>query len=205
MIAQTLTKHGYDGESDDLFYELFGHERKCDDSRQSKIDFSRESGWYMFEVLPKATPRPRATAQYKGIKNGKPVYIAQVYNPTEYTRWKESLSLLIRETSIVKDSYNSIDISVGIPVPKSYTKKYKAGLEWGLHSKKPDFDNYAKGILDAIQQSGKIVDDSNFSSGLVEKIWIPEDRNGFILFNLKKITSPRIEASKILMASVKLP
>ena len=42
-------------------------------------------------------------------------------------------------------------ITAGFPIPKSMSKRKREALVWKPHIKKPDADNVAKSILDALQ------------------------------------------------------
>ena len=89
--------------------------------------------WY--PVKPKAAPRPRVT------KFG-------TYNNTDYTQWKNGLSMLAKsrfKKPLEENIYLKIDFFFEIPKSWSKTKKDNAG--W--HNLKPDIDNLIKSIMDA--------------------------------------------------------
>lgn len=171
---------------------------------QGKIEFgvtvSDQTGWVNVSMMAIPAPRPRAAlVQIPGQKPR-----ASVYNPTKYTKWKSELSDRIRFSDIRKGDYNSIDLVIGLPLKKSHRKMDKEAWLYQLHHMKPDVDNFAKGVLDAIQQSGKTGDDSIYGSALIEKVWIGEKETPFILFNLNKILSPRISFINLLQKGKKI-
>lgn len=171
---------------------------------QGKIEFvvavCKQTGWVNVSMMAIPAPRPRATLMM--LPGMKPR--AHIYNPTKYTKWKSILSERLAYSNIRKDDYNSVDLVVGLPLMKSHRKIDKIAWMDQLHHKKPDVDNFAKGVFDAIQQSGKTGDDSILGSALIEKVWIGEKEDPFILFNLKKVINPRINFRSILLNSKKL-
>jgi Holliday junction resolvase RusA-like endonuclease len=182
----------------DLLSELFGEIRQDD----FKSELDGETDWMMIYIDPMPTPRPRARSMTTW-KDGKPLTGSQIYNPTKYTVWKKELASHVAIMDFNEDEYNAIDLILGVSLKKSYTKKEKERLVFSLHDKTPDFDNYAKGVLDAIQQSGKILNDSKLGSGMIEKVWIPEGDPEFIVFKLLKVMNTRFDLRKIITNSVK--
>jgi len=156
-----------------------------------------ESGWRKLEIIPMATPRPRAVAVT--IPGQRPT--ARMYNPAKYTTWKESLAYRIKTSTIIPFRYNHIDLIICSAIPKSRKKSEKKDMVWNYHDQKPDFDNFTKGVLDAIQQSGKVSDDSVFGAGHIEKVWIPESYKGFILFNLQCFSRPHFDTIELIQKS----
>ena len=61
-------------------------------------------------------------------------------------------------------------ITAYFPIPASYPKKKKAALEGAFHLKKPDADNIAKAILDALNGLA-YPDDSAVQLQVVHKIY----------------------------------
>ena len=173
--------------------------KKQEQRSQGLIDLETQSGWVYVEIENMATPRPRARV----IKIGNKVS-PQIYNPTEYTNWKKALAECLKSSGIKKGYYNCVEMVVGIPLKKSYTKKEKMLMLNSLHEKKPDFDNFVKGVLDAISDSGIIRDDNAFGSGLTEKVWIGENEAAFVLFNLKLRNSPKLNFRGLIQKSKKM-
>ena len=195
MISETQPMDPHDFDTV-LLEELFG--LSLMENRPEPVT---ETGWVRFEYPPYPAPRPRAKAVLRpnpaGSLGPKSSWVATVYNPPQYTDWKTGLALLFKTSRLPRDAYNAIDLLLCIPLPKSLSKRAKAELAWKLHDRKPDFDNFTKGILDALQDSGLIQNDSRFGSGTLEKIWIPDYLPACIWVNLKKSASPRTDLGKI--------
>lgn len=188
--------------SDSQMLDLFGSEQVKTQSNQVILS---QTGWVTIYMESIPAPRPRAALMPNGFnEKGQPKYRAHIYNPPKYMKWKAALADIINKSHLKTDEYNQVDIIIGIALRKSYSKKDKARLLYTLHDKKPDYDNFEKGILDAIQQSGKVKNDSLFGSGSAEKIWIGEKEKDFIMFNLSKRDSPVKDFQKILSLSTVL-
>lgn len=93
---------------------------------------------YTIMIKPMPCPRPRFT------RFGKP------YNPAEYTKWKKRLA----DMTSLWDSY-----IFPIELELEFHFVTKTAI-WGPHGKKPDVDNLVKGFMDAAQQGGLFIDDS---------------------------------------------
>lgn len=139
-----------------------------------------ESPDYVLDIDPMPTPRPRAAVMGKG-ENAK----VRMYSPDKYTSYKKALMYLIRglKPRIKRDSYRSIVVVFYIPYPKSTPKKRL--IEGMPHQKKPDWDNYIKGLQDAISDVGLVSDDGILSEGFVAKRYTVSSR-GRIEFSLIK-------------------
>jgi Holliday junction resolvase RusA-like endonuclease len=112
---------------------------------------------------PMPCPRPRIATRGK---------FAHAYYPAAYKTWKqeaeELLEKLLPETAWDDDLY--VEIVCVLPRPKT-TK---------LSRPKPDVDNYAKSVLDAVTQAGAWGDDSQVAALLVHKRWAaPGEAVGF--------------------------
>lgn len=105
--------------------------------------------------LPKAQPRPRACVRGNH---------ASVYDAGTANDWKYSVARTARENAPEKPLSGPVAlfITVYLPRPKShfYSGKKRGGeLREGAPiycAKKPDVDNYAKAIMDALTDSGVI-------------------------------------------------
>lgn len=106
-------------------------------------------------------PRPRCTS-----RGGR---FATPYNPREYTQWKEQAAKLLGD--VVPEPFGERlgDFRISLVVQTAKPKTTK------LSRPKPDVDNYAKGILDAITQSERVWDDDyQVASLTVTKRWAPD-------------------------------
>ena len=93
----------------------------------------------IFPITPKPTPRPRVG------KFG-------AYYPKEYQAYKDQLKQLA--ALICKEKHEgpiSMRIEFYMPIPASLSKKKKLDLVDQWHIKKPDCDNLAKGVKDALE------------------------------------------------------
>jgi len=119
----------------------------------------QETWRYTLDIDPMPAPRPRARAIR--AKNGK--HIASVYNPSEYTHWiadaHEQLINQIGHDTLAGD----LTLGLVITVQKPKTSK--------LTRPKPDADNYAKAVMDAMTKAGIWHDDSQVAFLAVKKQW----------------------------------
>lgn len=115
------------------------------------------------EIEPMATPRPRA-----GIKKFGGKTMAHVYHPIEYTDYKIRFTneLLLRPWLKQKHYYGLFAICY-LPYPDGEAKMRI--YENRPHEKKPDFDNVIKGFVDAMVQSGLLIDDGRLHSNMILK------------------------------------
>jgi len=86
-----------------------------------------------------------------------------MYSPKEYQEWQQEALRLLRATAAVLfEGPVAVDLSVEVTKPKT-TK---------LPAPKPDVDNYAKGVLDAITKDGRFwADDTQVVDLHVTKAW----------------------------------
>lgn len=143
---------------------------------------------HVIPITPMPTPRARAVAR-KTFIAGKETHIASVYNPSEYTTYKNRILKMIKDgkIKIERGNYNKVFATFYIPFPQS-TPKSKL-IEGSPHLKKGDWDNFAKGLCDALQGDykknipGVLIDDGTLHTGAVKKVYT-KDPVGFIKFNL---------------------
>lgn len=164
--------------SDDMHYE----EELVQYLRHLKHDYD-----YTVNIEPMPTPRARATAR-KMYVGGSEKMVATVYNPTEYTKYKKQIIAIVKkEAKIPRGNYNKIFATFYIPYSKSTPKKNL--IEGAPHLKKGDWDNFAKGLCDALQGDrnegieGVLIDDGTIHMGSVRKVYTTNP-TGFIRFNL---------------------
>lgn len=133
-----------------------------------KLDFNPDE-WYRLEITPRPTPRPRF---------GK---YGQVHNTPEYNKYLKDLVVLIKELRVPKKDYFKLDAMFFMPYPKTTAKKRK--VDNVPHRKKPDRDNFEKGLMDALEKAGLLANDGQVSDGEITKRYTLRIR-GFILFKL---------------------
>jgi Holliday junction resolvase RusA-like endonuclease len=150
-----------------LEWELF-YANNGDIMPEHRLDMDLTS-WVRIEIHPKPTPRPRFT------KTGR------VYNDPKYTRYLKDLTVLIKVRRLQKKDYYKLDAIFFLPYPKG-TAKIRS-IDNVPHRKKPDKDNYEKGLMDALEYAEVLANDGQISDGEILKRYTTEKR-GFILFNL---------------------
>ena len=123
---------------------------------------------------PKAQPRPRAFARKMGNK-----YVARMYDADTAQAWKRCVLIecqrSIRPADLSdRQSLVKVNLCLFLKRPKAHllsdgrlTKRAPAA-----HTQKPDVDNLAKAVLDAVTDSGRFwVDDSQIVELTVAKKW----------------------------------
>lgn len=124
---------------------------------------------------PKGQPRPRAFARKMGSK-----YVARVYDAGTAEGWKSQIAMAAREHTPETPFAGPVEVGLTflIPRPKSHfrTGKHADKLRPDAPSfciKKPDADNLAKAILDALTQlGGWWKDDDQVARLSVQKIYL---------------------------------
>lgn len=132
---------------------------------------------YEFTVYgdPKAQPRPRRS------KNG------GVYTPNTAKAYKESIVLAIKNDRGWKQITRACKLYVvfGFRRPKSHYTKHGRSKKWVYyHTCKPDGDNAAKSVADAIVSSGLLKDDCLISQWEITKVYDREPSTRIELFEL---------------------
>lgn len=110
---------------------------------------------------PKPQPRPRAVA-----RGG----FARVYNPKTADDWKAAIKKGFKGKSIKADAL-AITLHLKMPRPKIHFNS-RGELKTNaprLHTKKPDVDNLAKAVLDALVDVKAFSDDSIVTQLIVTK------------------------------------
>ena len=118
---------------------------------------------------PKPQPRPRAFARNMG--GGK--FAARVYDAGTAEGWKSSVAIAAKShiPASPLDDVLTVTLEFKLPRPKSHLNS-KGSLNKNapiLHRSKPDLDNLAKGVLDAMTQIGFWTDDGLISSLKITK------------------------------------
>lgn len=126
---------------------------------------------YTVVGIPKPQARPRT---FYGVKGGKG--FVRTFSPK--TDW---FHLVYAETFEQKNKLNlrlsgalELNLIFCMPIPKSISKKKREQLHYV--TKKPDVDNLAKAVMDAINNVGIWEDDSQIAVLRVSKIYSDEPR-----------------------------
>lgn len=145
--------------------------------------FRHIKGEYDFRIQidPMPTPRPRATIMRR---KGTGQQFVNVYNPAEYTKYKQNIAILLKDARLGLKSGTYSRLFVTIHLPYNKTEPKKNLIDGAPHRKKPDWDNYIKGFQDALEDAGIILNDGAISDGAVRKRYTTQPQ-GFISFNLQ--------------------
>ena len=84
--------------------------------------------------------------------------------------------LALQNNNDKNKSWEELDISFFIPMPKSWSKKKRSEMAGTPHKQRPDLDNYIKGLLDALLE-----EDCKVWRVSARKIWV--DTEGGITIN----------------------
>jgi Holliday junction resolvase RusA-like endonuclease len=135
---------------------------------------------YRLNIAPKPTPRPRVR---NIIKNGKRINLT--YYPTDYVKYKESVCLMLKSLNIEPNDYTILHVTYGIPYPKTVKGGKKERIEGKKHLQRPDLDNFGKGFVDFLTQSGVFKTDDSFICEIhTAKVWT--NTEGYIIFMLEE-------------------
>ena len=120
--------------------------------------------------IPKAQARPKVF--HRTLKNGK--NFVSTYSPkTDWFHLVYTESL--KQKYLLKNRLSCalrVILKFGMPIPKSISKKKREQLRYV--TKKPDVDNLAKAVLDAINNVGLWEDDSQIAELEVSKVYEEE-------------------------------
>ncbi|MEE9451053.1 MAG: RusA family crossover junction endodeoxyribonuclease [Ignavibacteriaceae bacterium] len=105
----------------------------------------------------------------------------RAYTEPKYSTYKIALTYLLKNERIPKQDYESIKVVFAIPYSKGIAKKRK--IQGKAHRQKPDIDNFIKGFMDALEQSGIIQNDSQICNVHAFKLF--DCQQGYIEFELK--------------------
>lgn len=103
-------------------------------------------------------PAPRPRFRVFSPRGGRP--IVTTYNEKTYVEWTDKLASMFTDIEMMEG-----ELTVGIiaTVKKPKTSK--------LDAPKPDVDNYAKAVLDAMTKAGVWKDDSQVAFLAIKKQW----------------------------------
>lgn len=132
--------------------------------------------YFKYHGEPVGKGRPRVTAR-RSKTNDNAVY-AHAYTPRKTKEFEDAIRFeFMASTSekmpvYPKDTPLKVEMTFAFEVPKSYSKKKREACLRGnvQHTKKPDADNVAKAVLDALTGYA-IEDDSSVTVLLLEKIY----------------------------------
>lgn len=115
---------------------------------------------------PKGQPRPRAFA-FRGH--------ARVYDAGTAEGWKSLVAAKLHECwdSIQFTGPVTVELQFHMRRPKGHygAKGLRRSAPSVWHTQKPDADNLAKAVLDALTQCGLWADDAQVASLNVQKLW----------------------------------
>ncbi len=129
---------------------------------------------------PKGQPRPRAFARKFGA-----TYQARMYDSGTADDWKSQIAIAAKPFIPAEPLTGPIrvDLTFYFQRPKSHYRTGRRATEmrgdaptW--HTSRPDFDNLAKGVLDAMTVLGVWRDDSQVCAGSVSKFYTCECPQG---------------------------
>lgn len=112
---------------------------------------------------PKGQPRPRAFARRMGNK-----FVARVYDVGTAEQWKSQIALAAKPFIPTEPITGAVALRIlfHLPRPKAHSRSNgelkPTAPTW--HVGKPDLDNFAKAVMDALTQIGVWLDDSQVAS-----------------------------------------
>lgn len=135
--------------------------------------------YFKFKGEPVGKGRPRVTAR-RGKGKDSAIY-AHAYTPRKTKAFEDAIrfefmsSCCDRMPVYTKDTPLKVEMTFAFSIPKSYSKKKHEECRLGLvqHTKKPDADNVAKAVLDALVGLA-MEDDSQVTVLMMEKIYSEE-------------------------------
>lgn len=137
-------------------------------------------GEYDHTVAITPMPTPRVRGRVMAPKGGGKSFV-HIYNPSDYTAHKTSFAMGIKEYFKATVDFRMIAICFHVQYPKSTAKK--AQVEGMPCKNKSDIDNYVKFVLDGMQESGVLANDSAIHSLLAKKVYTCG--SGFISFSFR--------------------
>ncbi|MBC1935211.1 RusA family crossover junction endodeoxyribonuclease [Listeria grandensis] len=139
---------------------------------------------------PVAQGRPRFATRGK---------FTTAYDPPKSKKYKDTIKQMIKSTTPPKmlEGPLFVELTFYRNIPKSFSKKERAAALAGtmLPTQKPDVDNYAKAILDAI--SGYFFHDDNQISDLVCRKRYSDNPRTHVVLREKQVSKPEQIALEI--------
>lgn len=140
---------------------------------------------FRVDGIPKAQPRPRAFARRMGSK-----FVARVFDAGTAEGWKSSVVAAARELRPVAPLETPLEVAIGFFLPRPKSKCRRADPDGPVPcTSKPDCDNLAKAVLDALMQDGWCRDDSQVVRLVVEKNWHAKDGRPGALIVVREIAA----------------
>lgn len=132
--------------------------------------------YFKFDGEPVGKGRPRVTAR-RGKGKDSAIY-AHAYTPKKTREFEENIRFEFMANCcekmpvFTKDIPLKIEMTFAFSIPKSWTKKKKEEARLGLvqHTKKPDADNCAKAVADALEGYA-YESDAQITAWQLEKIY----------------------------------
>ena len=121
---------------------------------------------------PRPEPRPRGMIARKRKGRVVPAYV-HIYTPSSSDGWKDRVVLAARQAGLPREPWSGA-VRISIDAYFERTKELlKPGHPEGAfpHLAKPDIDNVAKAVMDALTSCRLWEDDSLVAEGTVRKWW----------------------------------
>ena len=118
-------------------------------------------------------PEPKGRPRFRRVKN-----FVQTYTPAKTKNYEDKVRDVAKQAMGSLEPLETpigIQMSIKLPVPKSYSKKRTSDClnKFEMPTKKPDWDNVAKAITDAF--NGVVyVDDSQIVAASIHKMYALE-------------------------------
>ena len=110
---------------------------------------------------PKGQPRPRAAVRGRH---------AMVYDPKTAAGYKDAICLAVRRAGLPAMLSGAIRVELFCSFPRPARLETSTAPSWAVpHLSKPDMDNIAKAVLDALTVAGVWADDAMVCSLLASK------------------------------------
>lgn len=122
-------------------------------------------------------PAPRPRFRVIAVPGRRP--IASAYSPKPYAEWQKRAAAVLKSATGQRFE-GPVAVSLIFAATRPKTTK--------LSHPKPDVDNYAKALLDAVTKDGRFwSDDTQVVSLSVDKVWAPLGVPGFVDLIIKEL------------------